>query len=163
MKTSVDTASLTWNVKSSFRAYVLASGGTIDVLEPATRGEEGFHFPASKDNGAGPDVPIRFTGSVRFSAHGGAMNLLVSEPWIHTDGLGTRLSIAGSESTRTAGGRLFIAQLEPCPPLRSPGQLSWTHVPTQLLAEGAAAFDFNYPAGTELAEVSYSIVCPENR
>lgn len=152
------TPSLVWNVKSSFRAYVLAAGGAVEVTLPATEIDAGFCFPSATNEAAGNEGTIQFMGSVSFKAHAGALNVLIKDPWIHIEDFVTRLSIAGSEATRTAGGRLFMAELDHATPSQSEQQLAWTNVATRLTGEGAVVFDFNYPIDSELAPVSFSVL-----
>ena len=150
-------AELVWNVRSSFRAYVTAVEGTIDVLDPASHDDLAFVFPATPGDSGDDGTVLKFEGGVRFTAHAGAMNVLILDPWLHLDGSAARLSIAGSEATRTAGGRLFFAQLASAEPSAVQGMLEWRDVPATLLGEGAVAFDFQYPTGAELSPVTYRI------
>ncbi|MCU1583417.1 MAG: Htaa protein [Microbacteriaceae bacterium] len=144
---------LAWNVKTSFRSYVDGAGGVIEATGAARSEPNSFLFPyVGEEAGV-----LRFEGAVRFTAHGGAMNLLVENPWLHVEDGSTRLSVAGTEATRTAGGRLFLAQLDATAPATDGDELSWVAVPATLLAEGAVAFDFNYAAGTQLDPVTYSV------
>lgn len=130
---------LSWNVMTRFRAYVLGAGGRIEVTDGAVDRGESFEFPyvaSSRDDGT---ELHRFGGSVRFLAHGGALDLLIRDPWLHRDGTDTRVSIEGTEATRTAGRRLMFARID--------GERTTLH------PDGEVAFDFRYPAGTELAPV----------
>lgn len=147
---------LAWNVKSTFRGYVQAAGGAIDVAEPAIESADRFCFPLDRARPGPATVGIhRFAGSVRFTAHGGAMDLLVRDPWLHEEPGRVRLSVAGTEATRTSGGRLFLAELDVVEAVRTDDSRWYATAPTVLLAEGAVAFDFRYPAGTTLAPVGY--------
>ncbi|MHC5794838.1 HtaA domain-containing protein [Lacisediminihabitans sp. FW035] len=138
---------LAWNVKDTFRAYVEQAGGVIDVAEPAVARDNTFVFPYVGVQSE-PDGAIhRFSGAIRFTAHGGTMNLLVQDPWIHIDSDGQWLSVAGTEATRTAGGRLVLANLAGARPRQE--------LVAALTSEGAVAFDFRYPSGAELAPISY--------
>jgi hypothetical protein len=157
-------ASLCWGVKSSFRDYVLGVGGTIEVTAPAAEDGTAYRFPLGGGPGgrnAGSGDPLKFTGSVRFSAHQGLMRLVVTEPWIHrTDGA-MRLSIAGGPAARSVGDRLLLADLVATEPHRSGQLLIWSDVPACLASEGAAAFDFHYRPGAELAAVTFSCLAGE--
>ena len=148
-------ASLCWGVKSSFRDYVIGVGGTIGVTAPAAADGSAYRFPAAGGPvGSGPasgDL-LKFTGSVRFSAHEGLLRLAVTEPWIHRVSGAVRLSIASGP----AAGRLFLADLEATEARRSGHLLTWSGVPARLAPEGTAAFGFYYQPGAELAAVTFS-------
>ena len=151
-------AELAWGVRSSFRSYVEEAGGSIVVSAPATvRGNE-FIFPAEPDTAAEPPgEPLRFTGQVRFSAHRGALHLVIRDPWIHNEGDRLRLSVAGSASTGGEGGRLFMADLTGGPQAEINGVVVRSAVSASLATEGLAAFNFTYVAGEQLAPLTFGV------
>ncbi|MBH0024820.1 MULTISPECIES: HtaA domain-containing protein [unclassified Salinibacterium] len=144
---------LAWNVKTAFRSYVEDVGGTIEVTDGAAKQQQAFLFPFVAEG----DGVLKFGGAVRFSAHAGAMNLLISDPWVHVDNDGSRLSVAGTEATRTAGLRLFLAQLSTPAHGAEGADVSSVLLEAALLSEGAVAFDFRYAAGTQLDPVRHSV------
>ncbi|MDT3446633.1 MULTISPECIES: HtaA domain-containing protein [unclassified Pseudofrankia] len=145
-------STLRWDVKASFRSYVESAGGAVHVHEHATESAEGFCFPlrsaVSETDGG---HLLQYSGSVHFRAHGGLLDVLVDTPWLHLTGPTARLSIRGTEATRTAGARLMLAEIEPGGPGLISGAASSRVVLTD---QGAVLFDFRYPGGTELAPVS---------
>jgi hypothetical protein len=149
------TASLCWEIKSSFRDYVIGVGGTIGVTAPAAEDGSAYRFPSADgpggSNAASGDL-LKFMGTVRFSAHQGLLRLVVTEPWIHRISGAMRLSIAGGP----AADRLFLADLEATEARRSGRLLIWSDVPARLAPEGTAAFDFHYRPAAELAAVTFS-------
>ena len=77
---------LSWGVKASFRNYVEAVEGSIDLSEGATRAEDGsFVFTAvpggnltiASDGSA--TGAMRFQGKVTFDAHGGMLKATLTE------------------------------------------------------------------------------------
>jgi hypothetical protein len=157
-------ASLVWGVKSSFLDYVTGVGGSIEVTAPATEAGTGYRFPLTASPGggdAGSGDPLMYAGAVQFSAHQGLMRLVVTDPWIHRTGGAMRLSIASGPAAGSVGGRLFLADLADTEPRRNGQLLIWPDVPASLAPAGAAAFDFHYPPGAELAAVTFS--CPARR
>lgn len=144
--------SLVWEVKKSFRDYVTGVGGIIETATPASVSGEGYRFP----RGAAPAAPrgagsvLTFCGTVTFSAHQGLMRLVVADPQVHLRGRYGQLSIAGGE------GRIVIADLEITGAARHGNLLYWAAASARLADDGAAAFDFHYPPGTELSPVSFS-------
>jgi hypothetical protein len=96
-----------------------------------------------------------FCGAVRFTAHQDLMRLVVADPWIHLSGRHGQLSIAAG-TAGTAGSRIVVADLEIPEPTRRGELLCWAAAGARLAEDGAVAFDFNYPPGTELSPVSFS-------
>jgi hypothetical protein len=146
-------ASLRWEIKDSFRNYVIGVGGTIDVAAPASAGETGYEFPrsaASASTAAAGSV-LMFRGTVTFTAHHGLLRLVVADPWIHFGGRYGQLSIAAA-----AGSRNIVADLEIPEATKDGETLWWAGVGARLTRDGTAAFDFNYPPGTELSAVCFS-------
>ncbi len=87
---------LTWGVKASFRSYVEAAGGSIELDEGASRADDGsFVFTAlpGGDLNIAPDGSatgsMRFQGTVTFEAHGGMLKSTIAELGLEssTDGL----------------------------------------------------------------------------
>jgi hypothetical protein len=82
-----DTATLTWGLKQSFRAYVEGAGGAIETAEGARRSADGaFIFPAAPGEGlrlgadGKPRGVGRFVGEVRCEAHGGMLKVFLADP-----------------------------------------------------------------------------------
>ncbi|HZZ87505.1 MAG TPA: HtaA domain-containing protein [Caulobacteraceae bacterium] len=95
-------ATLIWGVKQSFRSYVEAAGGAIELGAGAARDADGaFAFAA-----AGGDLVIeadgkpagagRFTGEVRFEAHGGMLSVLLADPWLEIGPAAASITVAES-------------------------------------------------------------------
>lgn len=120
------THALRWAVKSSFVEYVEALG-EVEIIPPASRDDEGlFRFPESPGG-------ERFNGGLAFRAHHGAMDLVISDPWIEAG----QLTVEFTDHGRSEG-RIVLADVE------DDGR-------TALALSGAVVFDFTYPVGTELA------------
>jgi hypothetical protein len=84
--TPLHVAALAWGVKESFRRYVEAAGA-IEIFGSAERAGDGcFVFPATanSDLRIGADGILRgqaaFSGEVLFKAHGGALNVRLTDP-----------------------------------------------------------------------------------
>jgi hypothetical protein len=152
--------SLSWEVKGSFRDYVIGVGGMIELTAPASDCGPTYRFPlAPSPELPGLDEPglMKYSGAVRFNAHQGLMDLVIEDPWIHRAGGLTRLSIAANATQPgAAGNRLVIADLGTVSPTRSGRIRVWACVPAKLTTEGASAFGFNYSPGTELAAITFS-------
>lgn len=144
--TEADQLRLRWAVKSSLATYVEGAAGRITTSEPAsTQGDE-YVFPLAERRPGSDGERFCFSGEVRFIAHGGLLDLVIRDPWVHADRAGWTLSIYDQRAT---DGRVLLAQLEANDSSTSP--LVFT---ARLTSTGAAVFDFNYPPGAELAPVA---------
>ncbi|MEZ5189656.1 MAG: HtaA domain-containing protein [Schumannella sp.] len=88
----VEGATLTWGFKESFRAYI---DGDIANGEWTTAGDASYTTPAfAWSGGSGTFDPrtgeglVSFTGSVRFTGHGGVLDTTIADPAIRFDGEG---------------------------------------------------------------------------
>jgi hypothetical protein len=97
-----------------------------------------------------------FCGTVSFTAHQGLLRLVVADPWIHFSGRRGQLSIGAGAAGQAAGGRIVVADLALPEATRCGELLSWAAAGARLAEDGAMAFDFSYPPGTELSPVSFS-------
>ncbi|WP_395638104.1 HtaA domain-containing protein [Pseudolysinimonas sp.] len=154
----VGTATLDWGFKESFRAYIDGSiaNGEWTVADGATYATPSFGFPS--DSGRidprGPNGSIAFTGSVRFTGHGGILDTTVANPVlvIRADGTGALLldvsgpTMEGDQVSVTEAAFLDVdlagQDLTPVD-----GIVTIDAAPTTLTVDGAEAFP-NYEAGS---------------
>lgn len=146
-------ARLTWGVKESFRTYVEAAGGSINVSDGATRDSDGaIVFTALPGGdlaipGDGPPTgAARFKGTVAFDAHGGMLRSTLTELAVEVQGDGLVLTVAQAPGSER---RCAIARLGPVE--RSPqGAIMLGAVIT---LDGMFQIADNYPPGTPLDPV----------
>jgi len=143
---------LHWGVKQSFRTYVEATGGVIEVGGGAERAADGgFIFAASQDSDLrlGADGKLeglgRFRGEVRFSAHGGMLSVGLADPGLEIGASGAALTVGdGVEHTR----RLPIARLDlAAMTFADSGEAV---IPTALTMDGSQLLGDHYPPTTAL-------------
>ncbi|MGV9869509.1 HtaA domain-containing protein [Rhodococcus koreensis] len=135
---------LLWGVKDSFVAYI-ARFGEISIKAPAMRVGDRFRFPLVEHD----DQLSQFSGSVVFTAHGSALNVEITDPWIHSAPT-PHLTVAGTVATRTAGQRLRLAELSSSV-ASEPDQT----VDTELASAGAVVFDFQYRSSEKLDPLGF--------
>jgi len=163
---TVEGAELHWGFKESFRAYI---DGSIANGDWTTADGATYETPLfSWVNGAGGydadsgDADLAFTGSVRFTGHGGVLDTTIANPRVVIDGDdavllldvigttqdGTPVSASGVEfatldlgAAETGGGGDLVAL---------------SGIPAVLTEAGAAAFG-TYPAGEELDPIDLRI------
>lgn len=154
----IESATLDWGFKESFRAYIDGSiaNGEWTVADGATYATPSFGFPS--DSGRidprGPNGSIAFTGSVRFTGHGGILDTTVANPVlvVRADGTGALLldvsgpTMEGDQVSVTEATFLDIdlagQDLTPVD-----GIVTIDAAPTTLTVDGAEAFP-NYEAGS---------------
>ncbi|MFT4259358.1 HtaA domain-containing protein [Microbacterium sp.] len=141
---------LRWAVKDSFIRYVrVIAAGTTQLDDGAAEAADGaFTWPlasASRDDG---QLDLRFSGSVRFTAHGGYLDVDLRDPWLLLSGDSGSLSI----SPAGGDGRLVIATMNPSAEAAADDAL----VPL-LTAAGAELFGSVYATGTAFAPLTASI------
>lgn len=141
---------LTWGVKSSFRSYVEAAGGSITLSDGATRAEDGsFVFKAvpGGDLSIAPDGSatgaMRLQGTVTFDAHGGMLKATLAELSIEVGIDGLVLTALEAPMNQ---GRCAIAQLGPV----EVGVGDAITIAAEITFDGMYQIADNYPPGTEL-------------
>ncbi|WPF65805.1 MULTISPECIES: HtaA domain-containing protein [unclassified Corynebacterium] len=157
---AVSDARLGWGVKDSFRTYVrgpIAHGGWR--LSGAT--ESGGAFVFSGSQGAVDTSAARGTishgGSVTFYGHDGVLNTTIANPEIQfAGGAGTLIAEVTSNDTEGNAvnyGRIAVAELAVNTSVNA-DVLDGTAAASLTQAGATALGDF-YPAGTEMAPVSF--------
>lgn len=144
---------LSWGVKASFRSYVEAAGGSIDLSDGATRAEDGsFVFTAVP----GGDLNIasdgratgamRFQGTITFDAHGGMLKATLTELGLEVgaDGLVLTALEAPLNQDRCAIAKLNVVEGSPDDAIT---------LRAEITLDGMYQIADNYPPGTELDPV----------
>lgn len=141
---------LTWGVKASFRNYVEAVEGSIDLSEGATRAEDGsFVFTAvpggnltiASDGSA--TGAMRFQGKVTFDAHGGMLKATLTELGVEAGPDGLVLTVLEAPLNQD---RCAIAKLGPV----EVGPDDAIILGAKITVDGMYQIADNYPPGTEL-------------
>lgn len=159
---SIGAGALTWGVKESFRNYVAGpGGGEITVADGAVRNEDGtFTWPVAGGSydADGAVGEVRATGTVRFTAHGGALEVVIRDPRVEL-GTGGALLRADVQSRELGGGtpkeypNVDLAVLEAGVTNTGDG-VAMDAVGATLTENGAPAFGGFYPPGAALDPVS---------
>ena len=144
---------LTWGVKASFRNYVEAAEGTIEVSDGASRTEEGTFVFAALPGGDleisadGATGSMHFKGAVTFEAHGGMLNSTLTGLAVEASDEGLVISVVDMPVGQD---RCAIATLEV---IESGEQVTFS---SQITMDGMYQIADNYPPGTELDPVLLS-------
>ena len=146
-------ATLSWGVKQSFRGYMDAAGGTVAVSGGAERAADGgFLFPQGPESTLARDAEGRlagvgrFQGEVSFQAHGGMLNVVLTDPWVEATEAGLVLSVAAGATRRVAFAKLDAAAME----TEADGTLA---LPAAITLDGMFILGDHYPPGTALDPV----------
>ncbi|MFT4052812.1 MAG: HtaA domain-containing protein [Microbacterium sp.] len=135
---------LRWAVKDSFLHYVRdIAAGTTRLSDGARQEDDGtFSWPLVSATRADDQLRLVFGGSVRFTAHGGFLDVDLRDPrLVLTDHSGS-LSIAGEGAVE----RVVIASVDPAPGTDAADAL----IPL-LTAAGAELFGGVYTVATAFA------------
>ena len=144
---------LTWGVKASFRSYVDAAGGAVALSDGATHADDGaFVFRAvpggdlSIASDGSAEGAARFTGTVRFEAHGGMLNVTLTDLGLEAgdDGLVLTAPQAPQNERRCA-----IAKLGPI----EIGTDGAVILGAEITMDGMFQIADNYPPGTVMDPV----------
>lgn len=154
--TDLPPGALRWAVKDSFARYVrVIAAGTISTAGATETADGAFEWPLASLERRGDSWTAVFSGTVRFQAHNGFLDVVLSDPVVHLDsnGEGTLAVIdAGSAESTT------IVTLAGKSGHRGDDvDHSWATVETELTEAGALLFGSVYPAGTRLAPLSLEV------
>ena len=159
----VSDATLNWGFKESFRAYIdgdiangewtTADGATYDTPLFSWTGGSGVYDP--KD-GTGL---VSFTGSVRFTGHGGLLDTTIANPQIRFDG-GSGVLLLDVSGPTMEGDPIDLTEVEfiamPTVEVVGDDAVRSVDAGTELAADGAVAFP-NYPAGDSFDRVELTL------
>ncbi len=166
LQCTVSDARLVWGFKEAFRAYI---DGSIANGEWTTDGDVSYATPVFTWTGGtgGADLEagaldVRYSGSVRFTGHGGILDTTIANPRVVVDG-GRAVLLVDVKGTTQAGEAVDSAAVEfgaidlaGITPARDGDVVTWTDAPVTLTAAGAAAFG-TYPEGEELDPVTIQV------
>ena len=148
-------AQLCWGLKQSFRAYVEAAGGTIEVGAGAERtADGGFAFALVPGEGLGlsDDGKLegvgRFAGQVLCRAHGGMLNVFLADPVVEIRSAGAVITVA---DTPARDQRVTLAELDlGGATIEDGGDMA---IPTKLSRDGWKVLGDHYAPGAPLDPV----------
>jgi len=166
---AVTSGALDWGVKDTFRRYVLngAADGAVTPADGATANADGtFRFPAvggTVDDATGRGT-VRLGGSLRFSGHGGRLDLTLS-------GLRVEIGAGGGVLRADLRGRPFsgpdvvphpdvvLARLDTgaVTPAIAESTVTWSAVPAAFGADARPAFVNVYQAGVPMDPLTIAV------
>ena len=155
-----------WGVKASFRSYVTGpvGGGTITTADGAVQQPDGALRFVGATGSADDDaatLSVATDGSVRFVAHGGALDLTITD--VRVDRSGDAGQLVADVTSRDLGSGaavpypdLVVAELDltGIAPTTAEATTTWADVPATLTTAGSEAFAGLYPPGTAMDPVT---------
>jgi len=159
---SLDAGSLRWGISAPFAAYITGpiAQGAISVSQGATRAGGVFQFGQAAGSTFDPATglgAVAFTGAVRYTGHGGLLDVSLANPTL-------QISAPGSAALTVShgGARVHVANvaLSAGTTTRSGDTVTIAGAPTTLTASGVGIFQNNYPAGTALEPLTVTIGAP---
>ncbi len=160
--------SLSWGVKESFRSYISGSiaSGSWEVADGAGYETPSFSWtnPVGEVDAVTGQGIVSFTGSIHFTGHDGALDMILANPSIALSGDGTAQLLLDTKSQRATGeiaidetqayiGKIEgIGQTDP-----ASGAIAFESAPAVLTSDGATAFGDYYSSGDELDPLTLSV------
>ena len=144
--------SFAWGIKQSFLRYLAKLPGTQASVGggAAFTNDNRFVFPAAE--GVGNDGltvagTVKFEGDVHLTAHGGMLDLILSDPWVDIDGRTARLSFVTHRSAGAGLARTVVCELLEQPGESDNSRRAWE---TRLADTGVHVFGDTYAVGEVL-------------
>lgn len=171
--TVVDSGSLTWGVRESFRTYVVGpiASGEISTSGNVTQAADNGPFTWSGATGTyDTDTEVGvvgFTGAVTFTGHGGVLDLTLSDPRVRILSATTGELVVDVVGTDYPAGDdisaddVVVATLTFTSSVNG-DELTFSDAEAVLTDGGTAAFAGFYPAGTVLDPASLNVTLGED-
>ncbi|MGW0960960.1 HtaA domain-containing protein [Streptomyces gelaticus] len=164
-KLQLTDGTLEWGVKESFRKYLASpfSGGRITVKDGAVQapGNGVFTFAGGRGtyDTATHGTDTAFAGGVGFYAHGGALDITLSDVKLATSGTGGAITVDVTTPQGTRDDVEFAAlDLSAVKPGRGEGgAMVFEDIPATLTKAGSEAFDGQYREGDALDPATLSV------
>lgn len=157
----VSGATLTWGVKSDFRDYITGSIAKGSIAATGVSGSGPWTWGGGSgtfntNDGVGRAA---FAGSVRFSGHGGVLDVTISNPRVQVNSSTSATLVADVRTAEKSYSGIAVATLRlgDGTASRSGDKLTWQGVPATLAAAAAPAFEGFYSAGSALDPVSFTL------
>ncbi|MFI5746097.1 HtaA domain-containing protein [Streptomyces sp. NPDC051644] len=164
-KLELKDGTLEWGVKESFRKYLASSfsGGKITVKDGATQAPDNGVFTFVNGKGtydtATHGTDTAFGGGVNFYAHGGVLDITLSDVKLSTTGTGGAITVdvATPEGTRNdvAFAALDLSAVKPGQ--GAGGAMVFKDIPATLTKAGSEAFNGQYKEGDALDPATLSV------
>ncbi|PCG84958.1 hypothetical protein CIB93_16550 [Streptomyces sp. WZ.A104] len=162
----LESGTFDWGLKESFRAMIDRFGGTATLADGATRNEDGsYKFPLDKGEYAlgTHAVTSSFKGSVHYEAHGGALDIKLSDVKVLTVGKSGRITV--DVTTKSPGkdavvtDDLAMADLDLTDVEASNGAdgMKFASIPVTFTKEGAAVFGPSYEEGEPIDPATLTV------
>lgn len=157
----VSGATLTWGFKGDFRDYITGSIAKGSIAATGVSGSgpwtwSGGSGTFNTNDGVGRAA---FAGSVRFTGHGGVLDVTISNPRVQVNSATSATLVADVRTAEKSYSGIAVATLRlgDGTASRSGDKLTWQGVPATLSAAAAPAFEGFYAAGAALDPVSFTL------
>lgn len=160
---AIAAGSLSWGVKQSFRDYVTSpiAKGAISTSGARSVGGAFVFGQASGSTFNGATGTSAYSGSVRFTGHGGILDLRLANPVVRVESASSATLLLSVNGATVPFATLALASASK---RTADGAVTFSGVPAALTPQGAAAFVNGesqfYPAGTALDPLTFTIGSP---
>ncbi|MFJ7196855.1 MULTISPECIES: HtaA domain-containing protein [unclassified Streptomyces] len=164
-KLELKDGTLEWGVKESFRKYLASSfsGGKITVKDGAVQAPDNGVFTFSGGKGtydtATHGTDTAFGGGVNFYAHGGVLDITLSDVKLATSGTGGAITVDVTTPQGTRDDVKFASlDLSAVRPGQGEGgAMVFKDIPATLTKDGSEAFNGQYKEGDALDPATLSV------
>ncbi|MFE4688959.1 HtaA domain-containing protein [Streptomyces sp. NPDC056749] len=153
---------LDWGFKESFRRYI-GGAGTITVKDGATQAAGNGIFTFGNGRGtydtATHGTVTAFDGSVNFGAHGGVLDITLSDVKVSTSGTSGAITV-DLKTPQGTENDVALAELDLSavrPGQGEGGAMVFKDIPSKLTKAGSAAFNGMYAEGESLDPATLSV------
>ncbi|WP_254812668.1 HtaA domain-containing protein [Streptomyces cavourensis] len=162
----LESGTLDWGVRASFRSMIDRMGGTATLADGATKNEDGtYRFPLLQgeyDRGT-HSVTTGFKGSVHFEAHGGVLDIELADFKVVTAGESGRITV--DVTTKSPGKDAVVSDdlemakldLTAVAPSNGADGMKFAGVPATFTKEGAAVFGSAYKEGDAMDPATLTV------
>lgn len=154
--------SLKWAISSSFSTYVTGdiAHGSIAVANGATRAGGLFQFGQAAESTYDPASgtgTVSYTGSVRFTGHGGVLDVTIANPEV-------RIASAGAATLFVSNGGSQVAfatlDLDAAVRITTSGTVTYSDVPATLTAAGRSRVFQGYTTPLDAVTFTVGVAAP---
>lgn len=162
----LESGTLDWGLKASFRSMIDRLGGTATLKGGATRNADGsYEFPLEKgEYELGTHaVTSSFKGSVHYEAHGGVLDIKLADVKVLTLGRSGKITVdvttksPGEDAVVTDDLTMAELDLTDVEPSQGAEGMKYADVPATFTKEGAAVFGSAYKEGDPIDPATLTV------
>lgn len=154
---TVTGGSLSWGLKQSFRDYLASPGAQGEIIPGASATDDGTQTTFPNASGAwGDGSTVALQGTVRFTAHGGVLDISLARPRLVVNGSSAQLLFDVTVPDGSGSGVAFADVALDGHVTITDTAVTISGAPTTLTGAGAGYLDGSYSAGQQVDPLNAS-------